>query len=117
MLSCVHHPSTVASDNVVGNVLESSDGFEVREIALQPDGSYKDTTSGDVIGEPVTIRAGSYILDAGGKHLALLPSQGEPENLYRVDYRGRAYWVWDRDRGGVEHDARVRQTSLKLEKP
>lgn len=80
------------------------------------DSTYTDTRYTDVVGDQKTQR-GTYAFAREKTRLTLSPTQGNPETLCRVDYRGQQYWVPEQDTQRVADpaDARFRQISLRAE--
>ena len=85
-----------------------------RRVVLHPDGTFIETRYTDVRGVDEKVDRGVYNLSPDKTQLRLLPSQGEEERLYRVDYRGQQYWVKAEDRQHIR-DAGLRQVSLRID--
>jgi hypothetical protein len=105
-----------------GLLLDNHGGFSHggRRLALSPDGSYRDTTYSDVVGDEHT-RRGHYTFDAARRHLTLSPEQGGqtdhwPTDLYLVRYGDRQYWVTGDERTRITQagETWLRQTALSV---
>ncbi len=125
MVGCAHRtpsssPGTVPANGPASVILDNHGGYSHagRRVALQPDGTYTETTYTDVIGDQKADR-GTYAFDQGKTRLTLSPRQGEAQILYRVDHRGQQYWVRKEDKQRVTDpaDAWFRQLSLRAEAP
>jgi hypothetical protein len=93
-------------------------GHSGRRIELRTDGSYTDTIYSDFVGDEHT-KAGHYALNPERTHLMLSPEGGETQDLYRVDYDGKQYWVREVDRRRITKSSEswLRQVSLRAVPP
>ena len=123
MFDCAHRtpsssPRTAPANGSASIILDNHGGYSHagRRIALRPDGSYADTKYTDVIGDQ-KVERGTYTFDQNRTRLTLSPRQGEPQTLFRVDYRGQQYWVREQDMQRITDaaDAYFRQISLRAE--
>jgi hypothetical protein len=98
-------------------MLDNRGGFSHagRRIALRADGSYTDTTYTDVVGDEHT-KTGHYVLNSEKTHLVLSPDGGASQELFRVDYGGKQYWVHEADRERITQPSEswLRQISVRV---
>ena len=98
-------------------LLDNHGGFSHggHRIELHPDGSYNQSTYSDVIGDDHT-KHGRYTLTGERTLLTLSPHRGGAQRLYRVDYRGKQYWVRadERTRITKSDEDWLRQVSLRV---
>lgn len=118
IVGCVQRASTPSTQKPSSLVLDSHGGFAHpgRRVVLNTDGTFVDTRYTDVVGVDEKVERGTYSFSSNRTQLTLWPSQGQEERLYRVDHRGRQYWVNAEDRQHIG-DAGVRQVSLRVDVP
>jgi hypothetical protein len=123
IVGCAHRTPSSSDGSApttgsASTILDNHGGFSHagRRLGLQPDGSYTDTRYTDIVGDQKAER-GTYAFDPNKRRLTLSPRAGEPETLWRVDYRGRQYWVREQDKQRVldPADNWFRQISLRAE--
>jgi hypothetical protein len=90
-------------------------GHSGRRIALLPDGGYTETIYSDVIGDEHTTK-GRYALNPERTDLILSPESRAAEHLYRVDSRGKQYWIHDSERERITRltESWLRELSLRV---